>query len=172
MSKGLPYSMARGSAQRQEIIKQTVKLRDFAIRTTGASGVGFGTAVIGDLPEGNILFLGALANLSVTKLDAGTVATFTPTVALGTAPTADATLSAAEVDLIPATALTIAVAGVTPIGRVASAVAVAGTIYDNTDGAMELNLNMTLPDLDVSADDQDFLVNGEVYLAYIPLGDD
>lgn len=166
--KGLPRSLAHANLG----MSRNIPVRNLAIRTTGASGVGYGTAVITDLPEGNILFLGAVAYLQFTKLDAGTTATFDGDFAIGTAPTADATLSGSEVDIIPSTALGAATAGVSPMVRATHTAAVAGTVYDNTDGSLELNLNLLIDDAAVSADDQDFTVNGVVSLVYIVVGDD
>jgi len=163
--KGLPRSLAHANIG----VSKNIPVRNLAIRTTGASGVGFGTAVIRDLPEGNLLLLGAVAYLQFTKLDAGTIATFDGDYALGSAPTADATLNGAEVDIVPSTALGAATAGVSPFARGANATQV---ILDNTDGSLELNLNLLIDDASVSADDQDFTVNGVVTLALIVLGDD
>lgn len=163
--KGLPRSLAHANIG----VSRNIPVRNLAIRTTGATGVGYGTAVIRDLPEGNILLLGAIAYLQFTKLDAGTTATFDGNYAIGSAPTADATLSGAEVDIIPSTALGAATAGVSPMVRGANATQV---MLDNTDGSLELNLNLLIDDAAVSADDQDFTVNGVVSLAYIVMGDD
>lgn len=163
--KGLPRSLAHANIG----VSKNIPVRNLAVRTTGATGVGFGTAVIRDLPEGNILLLGAVAYLQFTKLDAGTLATFDGDYAIGSAATADATLSGAEVDIIPSTALGAATAGVSPMARGANATQV---ILDNTDGSLELNLNLLIDDASVSADDQDFTVSGVVTLAYIVLGDD
>lgn len=161
--------MARGSKSVQEIVKGTIPFNALAIRTTGATGVGFGTVVIGGLPQGNILLLGAVAYATFTKLDAGTITTFDGDFAIGSAPTADATLSGAEVDIIPSTALGAATAGVSPTLRATNATQV---ILDNTDGSLELNLNLLMDDASVSADDQDFTVSGGLYLVYSVLGDD
>lgn len=167
--KGFPRSLARSAPQNQAVRRQRVVLRNAAIRTTGAVGVGWGTAVIGDLPAGNILFLGATAYLQFTKLDAGTTATFDGDYSIGSAPTADAALAGAEVDLIPSTALGAATAGVSPIVRGANATQ---AMLDNTDGSLEINLNLLMDDAVVSADDQDFTVTGVFDLVYSVLGDD
>jgi hypothetical protein len=167
--KGLIRALSRGPAQNQAVRRQRVKLNALAIRTSGAAGVGFGTAVIGDLPAGNILFLGAAAYLQFTKLDAGTIATFDGDYSVGSAATADASLTGAEVDIIPSTALGAATAGVSPMARGVNSTQ---TMLDNTDGSLELNLNLLIDDASVSADDQDFTVTGYVDLVYSVLGDD
>jgi hypothetical protein len=166
--KGLPRSLSRSAAGSGGSGK-TVPIKDLAIRTSGATGVGFGTAVIRGLPEGNILLLGAVAYLQFTKLDAGTLATFDGDFSIGSAPTADGTLSGAEIDIIPSTALGAATAGVSPMVRGANATQV---MLDNTDGSLEVNLNLLLDDASVSADDQDFTVSGVLSLSYVVLGDD
>jgi hypothetical protein len=167
--KGFARSLRRGVPASQDVVRQTIALSGVALTTTGLTGIGFGTKVIGDLPEGNILLLGAVAYLQFTKSSAGTIATFDGDVAIGSAPTADNALAGAEVDIIPSTALNAATAGVSPVVRATNATQV---MLDNTDGSLELNLNLLLDDASVSADGQNFTVSGAVYLAYIVLGDD
>ena len=168
--KGLPRSLARSVAGSGGASGKTVPIKDLAIRTSGAAGVGFGTAVIRGLPEGNILLLGAVAYLQFTKLDAGTIATFDGDYSIGTVATVDNDVAdAGEADIIPSTALGAATAGVSALVRGANATQV---ILDNTDGSLEVNLNLLIDDASVSADDQDFTVSGVLSLAYIVLGDD
>jgi hypothetical protein len=115
MAKGLPRSMARGNPQRQEVIKQTFLIRNKTVTVSAAStAVGFGTAVIGDFPAGNILLLGAVGYLqfSGSGSDANLTADWEGDFAVGSAPTADVTLSGAEVDILPSTALAAATAEV------------------------------------------------------------
>jgi hypothetical protein len=174
--KGLPRSMARGAAQRQEIIKQTINMNAVAVSVTSVStAVGFGTVAVGGFPEGNILFLGAVAYLSLAGPggSANLVDTWNGDFAFGTAPTADVTLSGAEVDLIPSTSTTVAVAEVSPTTRASHAAAVAGTVYDNTDGSLEINLNVLVDAADISDDvTVAMTATGVLHLAYIVLGDD
>lgn len=170
MSKGLLRSLGRGSPARQEIVKQVVKMSAVAIEVDGATGVGFGAVAIGDLPEGNILFLGAVSYLQFAKVTAtGVQDTFDGDYSIGSAPTADVTLSGAEVDIIPSTALGAATAGVSPRVRGSNATQV---MLDNTDGSLELNVNLLIDDANISANDQILSVTGELHLAYIVLGDD
>lgn len=173
MSKGLPRSLSRGSPAVSEIVKQTIKLDNVPLISSGATGVGFGTAVFGDFPEGNILILGLVSYIQVKKDTvagaAGVIDAFTGSYSVGSAPTADATLSGGEIDLIPATTLAAATAGVSPLTRAVNA---AQAILDNTDGTLEINLNLLLDDASVSADTQHLKVSGQLFLAYIVLGDD
>lgn len=167
--KGLPRSLSRSAAGTGGASGKNIPIKGLALTTTGLAGVGFGTVVISGLPEGNILLLGAVAYLQFTKSSAGTLAAFDGDYAIGSAPTADATLAGAEVDIIPSTALGAATAGVSPMVRGANATQV---ILDNTDGSLELNLNLLIDDASVSADGQAFMVSGVLALAYIVLGDD
>lgn len=171
MGKGLRRSLGGIAAQPQlqTIIKQRVSLRNVSVTVDGATGVGFGTAVIGDLPEGNILLLGAVANLTFRGPGTGHVATFNGDFAIGSVPTADATLNGAEVNIIPSTAMGPAVANVTPEARGANATAV---MLDNTDGSLELNLAVLIDDADISANGVAVVVSGEVMLLYSVLLDD
>lgn len=170
MGKGLKRSL-RGipaDAKAAPVIKHRIPV-SVTVEVDGATGVGFGTAVIGDLPEGNILLLGALANLTFTGPGTGHTATFNGDFAIGSAPTADATLAGAEVDIVPSTAMGPAVANVTPQARGANATQV---MLDNTDGSLELNLQVLVDDADISANDVLFTVTGMVELLYSVMLDD
>ncbi|WBQ35338.1 hypothetical protein [Pseudomonas phage pPA-3099-2aT.3] len=169
--KGLQRSLSRGSPARQDVVKQVVKVNKLAIQVDGATGVGFGSAVIGGLPEGNILFLGAVAYMQFTKAASATgiQATFDGDYGIGTTPASDATITDTDVDIIASTALGAATAGVSPRARGTNATQ---AIFDNTDGSLELNLNLLIDDANISADDQDLTVSGELYIVYSVLGDD
>jgi hypothetical protein len=170
--KGLPYSMRRGSAQTGPALKKMrIKLDAKAISVADGAP-GYGTVVIGDFPQGNVVYFGAVANMQFTKTDADIIATFEGDAALGTAPTADGSLAGAEVDLIASASMGIAaVASVSPLTRYASAAALAGTIYDNTDGSLEINLNVLIDDGSISGAGS-LTVSGWVELLYATLGDD
>lgn len=169
MPKGLPKSLSRGAPQRQVVQKQVIRVRNFALTVDGASGVGFGTGIIGELPEGNILLHGAVGYFSMQTANTGVTTTFNPTVAIGSAPTADATLAGAEVDLLPATALGASANRVSPRGRLTQATQ---TVLDNTDNSLEINMNVTVPDADISANGVVMAVDGDLVLSYVVLADD
>lgn len=170
MGKGLIRSLSRGSPAKQEIVKQVIKVSAVAIVVDGATGIGFGSAVIGDLPEGNILFLGAVAYMQFSKVTAtGVQDTFDGDYGIGTTPASDATITAADVDIISSTALGAATSGVSPRARGTN---VTQAMFDNTDGSLELNLNLLIDDANISADDQNLAASGELHIAYIVLGDD
>jgi len=176
MGKGLPRSMKRAAPLRDEIIKQVVRIKDLTVNVAAAStAVGFGTAVIGGLPQGNLLLLGAVAYLSLTTADTDAAAPWHGDFGIGTAPTADADLGDAEDDnIIPST--TIDAAGSTRTSatvRATSTTTEQGAIIDNTDGSKELNLNVLVDAADMADDSAAaFTANGYVVIAYIPLGDD
>lgn len=163
--------MSRGPAVRAPIQKLTLPISAVPVTMTGATGVGFGTAVIGDFPEGNILILGAVLNYTLTEADDDISDTFDADIAIGSAPADDATLAGAEVDVIPSTTVPQAVASVAT-GRAASTPAECGGVIDNTDGSKELNVQVLIDDADIGADDVDVVLNGTLYLSYVVLGDD
>jgi hypothetical protein len=171
MGKGLRRSLGGVAAnpQAQTVVKMTVPVRAVAVTVNGATGIGFGTAVIGDLPEGNILLLGSVANLNFVGSGTGHVATFNGDFSIGSAPNADTALAGAEVDIVPSTAVGPAVANVAPQAR-----GVLGTplMLDNTDGSLELNLNVLIDDADISANGVIFTVTGAVTLLFAVMLDD
>lgn len=172
MGKGLPRSMSRGAAARQEVIKQEFVIRGTVSVTAAGAAVGFGTSVIGDLPEGNILLLGAVAYLSLagTGTDPNLTATWDGDFSIGTAPTADVTLSGAEIDIIASTALGAATAEVSPRVRAFNA---AQAMFDNTDNSLELNLNVLIDAADITDGATVVLTaSGILQLAYIVMLDD
>lgn len=172
MSKGLSRSLGRGSPGTEKVIKQVVPFAASLI-SSGATGVGFGSTVIAGLPEGNILILGAVAYAIISKDTvagaAGTLDAFTGSYSIGSSATADATLSGTEIDVIAAQTTAAATAGVSPLTR---ATGPTQSIIDNTDSSKSLNFNLLLDDASVSADTQHMKVSGQLYIAYIVLGDD
>lgn len=167
--KGFIRSQRRNPA-RQAVLKQTITVKDVPITMTGAAGVGWGTAVIGDFPQGNILVLGVVSYLQFKKVTAaGVQDAFDGDYSLGTTPTADNTLSGTEINLVPSTATNPATAGVSPVVRGAST---ASGLYDNTDDALEINVNFLIDDANISADAQLMSVSGTITVAYIVLADD
>lgn len=171
--KGLQRSIARGPRATKNINTLRLSISALALSFTGSTGVAvFDTAVLSGLPEGNLLLLGSVANLtfSGSGADANLVDTFNGDFSLGTTPADDNTLSAADVDIVASTAMAAAVAEVSGPNRAANA---AQAIIDNTDGAAELNLNVLLDaDQVTNAETSVVTVDGTVDIAYIVLGDD
>lgn len=170
MTKGLSRSVSRGKPLLKGVIKRTIPFAALALSVSGVTGNGWATAAIpaGSLPEGNILILGAVADVTFTTADAGVTATWTGNYAIGTGATADATLSGTEVNVVPSTVLAAATAKVSPTTRGAGATA---SIIDNTDKGAALNLNLEVDDATISSV-APFTATGWVTIAFVVLGDD
>ena len=171
MGKGFPYSMSRAGGADVPVKKTTLALRALAVSVTSVStGVGWGTVVFGDFPQGNILILGTVVNLQFTATGTNATTTWDGDFSIGTTPTADATLSSTDANIIASTALGAATARVSPVVRGALGTAF---MVDNTDGSLELNLNVLIDAANITDDTTvPVTVTGEVYIAYIVLGDD
>lgn len=167
MAKGLPRSRERGiQSGASAVVKQTIRLNHTLNVADGAPG--FGSVAIGDFPQGNILFLGATIYPRFTTASANVIAAFDGDYSLGTTPTADNALAGTDVNLVASTALGAATAKVSPIVRGAGSTA---AMFDNTDGSLELNLNLLIDDTSISGAAA-FTVTGVLSIAYIVLGDD
>ena len=176
MSKGLQRSLSRGAAGRQEIFRIDMPF-SFSVDITGvADSVDAGTYAIGGLPQGNLLFLGAVSYVQVDGgSDAHIVNNWGGDYAIGTAPNGDVDLGdAGDANIVPSTAL---IAGASDklaaSTRGASTGAEHGVIIDNTDGSLELNLNLLIDDNVITdAEVGTFAVSGVIHAAIIVLGDD
>jgi hypothetical protein len=171
MSKGLIRGIQRGSEALQSVVK-----KDIAVNIPAASLVitdgapGFGTVVIAGLPSGNLLLHGiVLTAMTLTKGDTDIIDAFNGDFSLGTAPTADGVLAGAEIDLIPSTATVLGVGGVSSGNKGQSTPTEHGVIIDNVAGLLEVNLNMIIDDLSISADSS-MAVVGTLHMAYTVLG--
>lgn len=176
MSKGLRRTLDRAALRGGTLRSQLIPIDVEVDITDGAPG--HGTAVIRGLPEGNLMFFGALAYLQFTDVGGtGLTATFDGDFSIGTVATADGDLAdAGEADIIASTAMGAATAGVSPRLRALTANS-AGvlsnnvTILDNTDGSLELNLNVLIDDAAISANGT-LRAQGELHLALLKMGDD
>jgi len=175
MGKGYPRGHTRGAfvggASKSGLIQVPAGT---TITVDASSGAGWGTVVMGDFPAGNILFLGAVSYLqfSGTGSDADLDATWEGDYSIGTTPTADNTLATTEIDIVVSTALAAATAEVSPKTRAISANGDTGEIHDNTDGSLELNVNLLIDDANIAGVDSVITVTGELYIHYVVLGDD
>lgn len=168
MTKGLIRSQARGRPVRAPVVKLNIPITALALTVAGASGIGFGTAVLRGLPEGNILLLGAVSNIQVFTADAGVIATWTGSYGIGTAANADTSLAGTDVDIVPAATLAAATAKLSPITRSAQG---AQSVIDNTANNTNINLNILIDDASISSN-APVTVTGFLSIAYIVLGDD
>ncbi len=177
MSKGATRSLAAARLKGSGLIKTVVFDKTIVVPDPGAA-IAFASAVLAGLPQANLWIGAALAYFTVQDVGgAGLIAAFTGNFAVGTAPTADATLNNLETNIIPSTAFT-AAAGVTPSTRAAPAssgttneLTLNGFFHDNTDGSLELNGNIIIADASISAQ-ATVRVKGVLHLVMAELGDD
>jgi hypothetical protein len=169
--KGLQRSLSRGPKATKDVNVARLVV-DQSLSFTGVTDTAlFATKVLAALPEGNILLLGAVANLTFTgPTSANLTNDFEGDVSLGTAPTADNDLADAnEANIIASTAIPAATAEVATVRATNATQA----IIDNTDGSGEINLNVLLDANEVTnAQTVAIRVTGTVDIAYIVLGDD
>lgn len=167
MGKGLPRSLRHANVKEAPILRKNFTFNSQSITMTGATGVGWGTAIIGDLPQGNILVLGATFNGTITEASSNISNTFSGDIAVGSTPVTDGTATAGDVDVVPLTAVGPAVdSAATAAAKSGSTES--GTILDNTDGALELNLNLLIDDADIGGNDP-VTVTGTLTLSFIVL---
>ncbi len=173
MSKGLPYSLNRSVPKDTPFIRKVrYSLLNTPINVTGgsATAAGFGSVNLGGLPEGNLFVFASLSYLRFSSSDADVIATWDGDFSLGTAATADATLSALEVNFLASTSIGAATAKLSPQLRVSGSLT--PFYFDNTDkGSLFLNM---LTDDDSVTDSLvgSFLINGFIDIAIGVLGDD
>lgn len=174
--KGLQRSLSRGPAALQEVFRVDMPFAGSLDITGVATAADSGTFVLGTLPQGNLLFLGAVAYVSVDGgADAHIIDNWNGDYAIGTVPNADLDLSdAGDANIIPSTALDAGTSDkLAPRTRSASTSSGHGIIIDNTDGSLELNFNLLIDD-NVITDTEvgTFVVEGVLHAAFIVLGDD
>lgn len=176
MGKGLPRSLKRAQFNQtgNGLVKVTFPVRNVTLSVADGAP-GFGTVVIGDLPQGDLLLLGAVSYMQFTNIGSNLIATWAGNYAIGVDPTADNVLSAspaAEVQIVDNVAIAAAVAGVSAMTRSASTTAqfAGAVLLNNRDGAMELNLNVLIADASISGA-ASLRVNGALHMAYVQLGD-
>ena len=173
--KGLPRSLARASDISIPVKKLVIPIHgEFDVAAVGAA-IGFGTDLLGVLPEGYLHLLSAAFILKATR-DSGNVAaaTFNLKVAFGTVATANADLTdAGNQDIVPATDLGAAVGGVSPTKVQNNVPAEIASIIDNTAADKEVHMNMSIPAADITNDGTASIgLSGAVQLNYIRLFDD
>lgn len=174
--KGLQRSLSRGNTATQNVVRLDIPLSGSITITGVDAAVDAGTKNIGGLPQGNLLFLGAVANVIVDAgSDANVIDNWNGDFAIGTVPQNDVDLGdSGEADIIPSTALDAGASDkVTPLTRAPSTASEHGVIIDNTDGSLELNFNLLIDD-NVITDTEDgvFALSGTVHIALVVLGDD
>lgn len=174
MGKGAQRTLKRASLKGGTLRPQKIPVDVSVTLADGAPGSG--TAVIRKLPQGNFMILGALCYLTFTKVSGSITDTFDGDFSIGTTPDANAALATTDVDIIQSTAMGAATAGVSPRIRGVTA-NTSGiltnnvTILDNTDGSLELNLNVLIDDAAISGAAV-VRAKGTLFLVGMTLGDD
>ena len=153
--------------------KTVLTLEDFTVAMSDAAGTtGYGGAKLYDLPEGAICFLGAVADLDLTKSSAGIDDDWDGDFSVGTDTAGtDASLSLTEANIIPSTATPQASGGVTTAaGQTGTA---GSTVVDGTATALDVYLNLLVDDADhdITSTAANIVVDGTVTLSWMNLGD-
>ncbi len=176
MAAPLPASLQRGLHLKPAQYRFELPFSLSVTVVTVTTAVGFGFVKITDLPEGFLLFQGAvLKDLVITENGSADVDDdWNGDVAVGSVGTIDVDVGdAGEANFIGSTALTEAVAGVAPSIDIMSAEGINGVMLDNTAGSLDINLNLLVDAADM-ADDKSvvFGVTGTLIISFVPLGDD
>lgn len=171
--RGLTRSLGRVPAGKSASPQRVrFNLKDLVVNVTGGASTakGFGSAVVGGLPEGNILLMGGIAYIALSSTDADVIATFEADFSVGTTATADATLDTTDANIFAETSMGTASSKATAIIRAEKK---ALEMFDNTAGTSAVNLNVITDDNSVTDSlVGTFLANGYIELVYIVLGDD
>jgi hypothetical protein len=173
MSKGIPRTLARAAASGDSAVvsRLHVKLKHTINVAAAGAGIGFGTVVVGDFPEGNIAMLAVVGNVTFTAPGTSSlIAAFAGDFSVGTAANADTDLAdAGEANILASTEL---LAASSTTGNI-RATNVTPLVLDNTDGSLEINLNVIIDASSIAdASDEDVAVTGDLYIVYAKLGDD
>lgn len=151
-----------GAASAGHIVK-TVLTLDEAVITIDSSAVGFGSLKVFDPPAGNVLFLGATADLTVTVVGAEIDADAALIGSIGTVAAADdATLTSTEANIVPSTAFQLALGTKnSKMNSTTPFVALDPDVY----------LNFVCPDADRTDTADDITISGTITLTWLNLGD-
>lgn len=154
-----------------KVVSSTFTFADFEIAMTDAGAAGIhGSAKLVDFPEGNLLLLGIVTNLTIasqtadgTGLDTGAAVV----AAIGTVPTAvdNATLTSTEANILASTAATL-----TTFEGALATQNTAVVFIDGTGTALDAYLNFAAADAECEGSDV-LVVNGTITLTWIVLGD-
>lgn len=170
-SVGASNGSAVAATESVGVVNKTVlTLTDLEVDMTDAGAAGcHGSHKIYDFPEGAIMILGAVSDLT-TLAGAGGIADDAALVgSVGTeaAGVDNATLTSAEADIIPSTTGTLT-SGAGTLDGVSTTALIA--TFDGTTTPADAYLNIAVPDADSTADDT-VTVNGTVTITWVHLGD-
>lgn len=150
--------------------KTVLTLSSVSITMTDATTAGsHGSLQLYDFPTGVFFLLGAVTDLSTLAGAGGLADTAALVGALGSEALAtdNATLTSAEADFVPSTAGTLSSGAGVLDGETTTALI---AIWDGTGGAIDLFLNLAVPDAGTSANDT-LTVSGTITLFWLELGD-
>ena len=137
------------------------------VMTDATTAGSHGAQKIFTFPEGNVMVLGAVTDLTIARVGTGLTTTSAVVSSLGsvTVGTDNATLTSTEADIVPSTASTLAAgAGVTKGASTTAAV------LNGTTTPAAVFLNFATPDAGSTATDA-LTVNGTITISYLVLGD-
>lgn len=156
------------------LFRTVITLTDADVPMVDAAGVvAYGSIKLLDLPAGAVVFMGAVADLDLTKSSAGVNDTWDGDIGVGTvAASNNATLATTEQNIIPTTATPQAVAGVTT-GDCLSTSTEAATVIDGTTTPVDVYLNILVDDADhdVTTTPCNLIANGTITITWGLLGD-
>lgn len=168
MGKGLVRSLSRGEPLLQPVIKYRVPIDFDAPFTTTKR---WATAVLGALPEGDLLFLGATLHLNLDASGhSGIDDAWEGDIALGENATNNDTISGGEHNMLGTLAIPAATSKVATFSG-SHNVATTGIIVGNTNGNKSVHLNILVDSADITGDTI-VRVTGFLVLAIIIMGDD
>ena len=150
MTKGLPRSLAHANPMREAVTKIKLPIDHVISVTATGAAIGFGSVVLGGLPEAYLKVLSVAIQVQFTgPTSASLTDTFDGDFGVGTTPASDATITGSDVDLISSTALGAATAEVSPVKTVADGV---DLVLDNTANDLEINLNLLIDAASITDD--------------------
>lgn len=136
------------------------------VTDTGGANGGYGTQKIYDFPEGNLVIMGAVSNLTAITAAAGISATATVKHSLGTAAEAtNDTLDSTQANLIPSSSSVLVGSAGTGTG-----LSTAQTILNGTATAVDAILNIGVADAGISSSSS-VTITGTVTITWVNLGD-
>jgi len=154
-----------------QIQKTVLTLVDTPVTLTDQAGtVAYGGVKVYDFPAGLITYLGATADLAVTKSSTGVNADWDGDFALGTATASNnATLTSTEANIVPSTATPQASGGATTAKGKGTTV----SMIDGTGTAVDLYANFLVDDADhnVAGTACNLVLNGTITIVWANCGD-
>ncbi len=154
--------------------RTVLKFTNVAIPLTDQAGVvAYKGTKIWDFPEGAILFLGASANIVLTKSSTGVIATWAGLFSVGSVIASNnATLTSTEQDMIPSTVTPAATAGVGAAKGLSTSTESA-KVFNGSATPLDAYINLLVNDTDhdVTTTPCNLILNGTLILNWVNLGD-